>query len=81
MAMAASERATTSTPAAGGVLPATRSDGVIVEKEESERSTEKAAVWIPDPVTGCYRPESNMDEMDAVDLRAKLLKPRRNTVN
>lgn len=81
MAMAASERVT-STSAGGGVLPAAGSDGVM-KKEESERSTTEkaAAAWMPDPVTGYYRPENYVDEMDPVDLRDKLLKARRNTIN
>ncbi|XP_041020348.1 indole-3-acetic acid-induced protein ARG2-like [Juglans microcarpa x Juglans regia] len=36
-------------------------------------STEKVA-WVPDPVTGYYRPENCMDEVDVAELRALLLK-------
>ncbi|CAA0828537.1 senescence-associated gene 21 [Striga hermonthica] len=30
--------------------------------------------WVPDPVTGFYRPENQAKEIDAVELRAMLLK-------
>ena len=34
------------------------------------------APWVPDPVTGYYRPAGGAKEVDAVDLRAKLLPQR-----
>ncbi|KAL4383582.1 hypothetical protein GQ457_15G021570 [Hibiscus cannabinus] len=30
--------------------------------------------WVPDPVTGCYRPENSAKEIDVAELRAMLLK-------
>ncbi|KZV56591.1 hypothetical protein F511_09070 [Dorcoceras hygrometricum] len=30
--------------------------------------------WVPDPVTGYYRPENQAKEMDAAELRAILIK-------
>ncbi|CAK9322264.1 unnamed protein product [Citrullus colocynthis] len=48
--------------------------GVMMKKEESVRSTEKVS-WVPDPVTGYYRPENCTAEIDAADLRAMLLNP------
>lgn len=74
--MAASQRVASS--AAAEVVPARTH--IMMKKEEAEISTEKAA-WVPDPVTGYYRPENYADEIDAVDLRAKLLKPRGNIIN
>ncbi|KAB1202315.1 Indole-3-acetic acid-induced protein ARG2 [Morella rubra] len=35
-------------------------------------STEKVA-WVPDPVTGYYKPENRGEEIDVADLRALLL--------
>lgn len=32
--------------------------------------------WIPDPVTGYYRPANGAVEVDAADLRATLLRPK-----
>ena len=45
------------------------------KKEESLRigREKKAVSWVPDPVTGYYRPENCGAEMDAADLRAMLL--------
>jgi hypothetical protein len=40
--------------------------------EEPVGSTEKVA-WVPDPVTGYYRPETRVAEIDVADLRAALL--------
>ncbi|XP_022998021.1 protein SENESCENCE-ASSOCIATED GENE 21, mitochondrial-like [Cucurbita maxima] len=43
---------------------------------KTAKSTEKES-WVPDPVTGYYRPENCAAEIDAVDLRAILLKATR----
>ncbi|KAG6647903.1 hypothetical protein I3843_07G108000 [Carya illinoinensis] len=40
--------------------------------EDATRSTEKVA-WVPDPVTGYYRPENSVEEIDMAELRALLL--------
>ncbi|KAL2507635.1 protein senescence-associated protein 21 [Forsythia ovata] len=37
-----------------------------------DESTETS--WVPDPVTGYYRPENRAKEIDAAELRALLLK-------
>jgi len=39
--------------------------------EEKVRGVEKVA-WVPDPVTGYYKPE-NTNEIDVADLRAMVL--------
>lgn len=41
--------------------------------EEMTGSTEKVS-WVPDPVTGVYRPENLANELDVADLRAMFLK-------
>ncbi|CAA2997377.1 protein SENESCENCE-ASSOCIATED GENE 21, mitochondrial-like [Olea europaea var. sylvestris] len=62
--------------AQGGVSKSLSSGGVapnmILKKgvEESGKSTS----WVPDPVTGYYRPENQAAEIDAAELRALLLK-------
>ncbi|KAJ0093832.1 hypothetical protein Patl1_25036 [Pistacia atlantica] len=38
-------------------------------QEEAGAST----AWAPDPVTGYYRPENSLAQIDAADLRAMLL--------
>ncbi|KAK6780798.1 hypothetical protein RDI58_022982 [Solanum bulbocastanum] len=47
---------------------------VIMQKsgEESVKTTS----WVPDPVTGYYRPEGQANEIDAAELRKMLLKHR-----
>ncbi|GLU07366.1 hypothetical protein SLE2022_243270 [Rubroshorea leprosula] len=49
--------------------------GAVVKKagEEMAASTEKVS-WVPDPVTGCYRPANTANEIDVAELRAMLLK-------
>ncbi|KAJ9187798.1 hypothetical protein P3X46_003215 [Hevea brasiliensis] len=52
-----------------------RGGASMVKKTAEEKigSAEKVA-WIPDPRTGCYRPENLAEEIDAAELRAMLLK-------
>lgn len=42
-------------------------------KKGGEETT-KTTSWIPDPVTGYYRPENHAKEIDAAELRMMLLK-------
>ncbi|KAF4364444.1 hypothetical protein CsatB_005377 [Cannabis sativa] len=42
-------------------------------KKSVEENTEKVS-WIPDPVTGYYRPDNGVPEIDVAELRATLLK-------
>ncbi|KAL5561430.1 hypothetical protein UlMin_031177 [Ulmus minor] len=44
-----------------------------VKKSGEEVVSEKVS-WIPDPKTGCYRPENLAQEIDPAELRAVLLK-------
>ncbi|KAL6502810.1 hypothetical protein OROHE_023978 [Orobanche hederae] len=40
-----------------------------------KKGTEEVKIsWVPDPVTGYYRPENQAKEIDPVELRAMLLK-------
>nr|CAB3477052.1 unnamed protein product [Digitaria exilis] len=41
-------------------------------KRVNTKAQEKTA-WVPDPVTGYYRPAGGAKELDAAELRAKLL--------
>lgn len=51
----------------------------VMMKKVAEESN-KTTSWVPDPVTGYYRPESHVKEIDAAELRNMLLKykPRQN---
>ncbi|XP_019156739.1 PREDICTED: protein SENESCENCE-ASSOCIATED GENE 21, mitochondrial-like [Ipomoea nil] len=44
--------------------------GVMKKAGEASR---KETSWVPDPVTGYYRPENIAKEMDAAEMRAALL--------
>ncbi|GAB2234423.1 hypothetical protein Droror1_Dr00003675 [Drosera rotundifolia] len=53
--------------------------GVAMGKEE-EKSGRKGAgekSWVPDPVTGCYRPGNTTMEIDAVELRNTMITNKR----
>ncbi|KAF5732642.1 Indole-3-acetic acid-induced protein ARG2 [Tripterygium wilfordii] len=46
-----------------------RSSAPAMVKKEGEK-----VAWVPDPVTGYYRPERGAEEIDVAELRALLLK-------
>ncbi|XP_076937048.1 protein SENESCENCE-ASSOCIATED GENE 21, mitochondrial-like [Bidens hawaiensis] len=50
-----------------------RGSVVAMMKKASEES-KKSTPWVPDPVTGYYRPEGQTNEIDAAELREMLLK-------
>ncbi|KAF5744130.1 Indole-3-acetic acid-induced protein ARG2 [Tripterygium wilfordii] len=67
--------ATAAAPSQGRVVsnvaaagPRSSSAPAMVKKEGEKVS------WVPDPVTGYYRPESGAEEIDVAELRALLLK-------
>ncbi|GMJ12464.1 senescence-associated gene 21, Arabidopsis thaliana late embryogenensis abundant like 5 [Hibiscus trionum] len=43
-------------------------------KEEIAGGAKEKVSWVPDPVTGCYRPENSAKDIDVAELRAMLLK-------
>nr|KJB23299.1 hypothetical protein B456_004G090700 [Gossypium raimondii] len=53
-----------------------RSAAAVVKKtgEEMSGGAKEKVSWVPDPVTGCYRPENCANETDVAELRATLLK-------
>ncbi|KAL6978384.1 hypothetical protein U1Q18_020052 [Sarracenia purpurea var. burkii] len=55
----------------GGGAGAAR--GSVLGKKGGKEST-KTSAWVPDPVTGYYRPENRADEIDVVELREMHLK-------
>ncbi|KAI3819235.1 hypothetical protein L1987_13060 [Smallanthus sonchifolius] len=57
----------------GSVSGSVRGSGVAIMKKGSEES-KKSTPWVPDPVTGYYRPEGITNEIDAAELREILLK-------
>ncbi|XP_060207941.1 protein SENESCENCE-ASSOCIATED GENE 21, mitochondrial-like isoform X1 [Lycium barbarum] len=53
-----------------------REDGGVSNMMMNNLKEESApkSPWIPDPVTGYYRPENQANQIDAVELRQMLLK-------
>lgn len=46
-----------------------RSNMNMMRKKGGEESSSKTTSWVPDPVTGYYRPETHANEIDAAELR------------
>ncbi|KAM0053942.1 putative Late embryogenesis abundant protein, LEA_3 subgroup [Helianthus debilis subsp. tardiflorus] len=56
----------------GSVTGSVRGTGVaMMAKNEKPK---KSTPWVPDPVTGYYKPEGQTNEIDAAELREMLLK-------
>ncbi|XWS31744.1 hypothetical protein CRYUN_Cryun23aG0102100 [Craigia yunnanensis] len=53
---------------------AARNVAVVKKTGEGMAGTQEKVSWIPDPVTGFYRPENCANEIDVAELRAMLLK-------
>lgn len=49
--------------------------GAMLKKQGGDEAAggTKPKAWIPDPVTGYYRPENIADEIDVAELRRVLL--------
>ncbi|CAM8893231.1 hypothetical protein QQ045_024513 [Rhodiola kirilowii] len=43
-------------------------------KVVAKTTEEASSMWVPDPVTGCYRPENQAVQIDVAELRKRLLK-------
>jgi hypothetical protein len=43
------------------------------EVNTAAAAAEEKTAWVPDPATGYYRPAGGAKEVDAAELRAKLL--------
>ncbi|XP_057964781.1 protein SENESCENCE-ASSOCIATED GENE 21, mitochondrial-like [Malania oleifera] len=70
---AAAVQGVAATAAGGGGGAAAGRSGAVVNKQ-GEQTGKATSSWVPDPVTGYYRPENLADEIDVVDLRNMLLK-------
>ena len=57
--------------ARAGTTAASRS---VAKKSGEKSGTSEKVAWVPDPVTGYYRPENGAQEIDVAELRATLLK-------
>jgi hypothetical protein len=55
---------------AGKTRPATAADKAAAAAAKME---EEESFWMRDPKTGCWMPEKHLHDVDAADLRARLL--------
>lgn len=46
---------------------------VAMMKKKGGEESKKCSAWIPDPVTGYYKPEGHGNQIDPAELRAMLL--------
>ena len=60
--------------AQGSASGTVRGSGVAMMKKGGEESKKSSTPWVPDPVTGYYKPEDQTNQIDAADLRELLLK-------
>ncbi|XWS76587.1 hypothetical protein CRYUN_Cryun01aG0189300 [Craigia yunnanensis] len=59
----------------GGIRGGAAMNPAVVKKTGEEMAGAKEKVsWVPDPITGFYRPENCANEIDVAELRAILLK-------
>ncbi|KAL5060585.1 hypothetical protein RYX36_032189 [Vicia faba] len=65
--------AATESVTSGGVVSIGNKMGSTKLGEEKGSCTNYKVSWVPDPVTGYYKPE-NIKDIDVADLRAKLLR-------
>ncbi|PWA64770.1 late embryogenesis abundant protein, LEA5-type [Artemisia annua] len=64
----------------GSVSGSVRGSGVAMMKKGGEDST-KSSSWVPDPVTGYYKPEGQTNEVDVADQLRELILKQKNRQN
>ncbi|XP_059294754.1 protein SENESCENCE-ASSOCIATED GENE 21, mitochondrial-like [Lycium ferocissimum] len=60
--------------ASQGVVSGGAKGGMPRMMQKSGEESSVKTSWVPDPVTGYYRPEGQANEIDAAELRKMLLK-------
>ncbi|WVZ92639.1 hypothetical protein U9M48_038688 [Paspalum notatum var. saurae] len=50
-----------------------RMAAAAVDKAAAKTEEEAGCFWTRDPKTGCWMPENHLNDVDAADLRARLL--------
>nr|KAJ0185837.1 hypothetical protein LSAT_V11C900456190 [Lactuca sativa] len=58
----------------GSVSGSVRGSGAAVMQKGADDSKKSTTPWVPDPVTGYYKPEGQTNQVDAAELREQLLK-------
>lgn len=64
----------------GSVSGSVRGSGVAMMKKGGEDS-KKSTSWVPDPVTGYYKPEGQTNQVDAADQLRELILKQKNRQN
>ncbi|KAF5811093.1 putative Late embryogenesis abundant protein, LEA_3 subgroup [Helianthus annuus] len=60
--------------ASQGVVSETAKGSVVAMMKKGGEESKKSSAWIPDPVTGYYKPEGHGNQIDPAELREMLLK-------
>ncbi|KAK9055838.1 hypothetical protein SSX86_026923 [Deinandra increscens subsp. villosa] len=60
--------------ASQGVISETAKGSVAAMMKKGGEESTKSTAWIPDPVTGYYKPEGHGNQIDPAELREMLLK-------
>ncbi|GJZ77395.1 late embryogenesis abundant protein, LEA5 [Tanacetum coccineum] len=68
------------TVAQGSVSGSLRGSGVALLKKGGEDS-KKSTPWVPDPVTGYYKPEGQTNQVDVADQLRELIMKQKNRQN
>ncbi|KAF8387879.1 hypothetical protein HHK36_026541 [Tetracentron sinense] len=73
VSLAISRRGYASAASNGALSSVVRGGGRSGMVKKGEEKASETSSWVPDPVTGYYRPENRAAEIDVVDLREMLL--------
>ncbi|KAJ0589871.1 putative Late embryogenesis abundant protein, LEA_3 subgroup [Helianthus annuus] len=57
-----------------GVVSEGAKGSVVAMMKKGSEESKKSSAWIPDPVTGYYKPEGHGNQIDPAELREMLLK-------
>ncbi|KAL8192007.1 hypothetical protein R6Q57_028128 [Mikania cordata] len=60
--------------ASQGVISEMTKGSVVAMMKKGGEESKKSTAWIPDPVTGYYKPEGHGNQIDPAELREMLLK-------
>nr|GEX04863.1 hypothetical protein [Tanacetum cinerariifolium] len=64
----------------GSVFGSVKGSGIAMMKKATEDS-KKSTPWVPDPVTGYYKPEGQTNQIDTADQIYELLLKQKNRRN
>ncbi|GKF20124.1 senescence-associated gene 21, mitochondrial-like protein [Tanacetum coccineum] len=65
----------------GSVSGSLKGTGVAMLKKGGEADSKKSTPWVPDPVTGYYKPEGQINQVDVADQLRELILKQKNRQN